>query len=109
MTEISIDEFMKSDIRVVNVVKVEAIPERSKILKLTVDIGSDTLRTMIVGGADYYPPEFFAGRKFVALVNLSSRRIAGVESQGMLLAADVGGKPVWLTVEGDAPVGTRVR
>ncbi|MFQ6075186.1 MAG: tRNA-binding protein [Candidatus Bathyarchaeia archaeon] len=109
MYTISIDEFMKSEIRVVQVVKAEPIPGRSKILKLTVEVEAGRVMTMVVGGAQYYPPEHFVGRKFVALVNLASRRIAGVESQGMLLAAEVGDRPVWLIVEEDAPVGARVR
>ena len=109
MSAISIDEFMRLDIRVVRVLNAEPVPGRTRILMLTVDIGFGEARTMIVGGAESHSPEHFVGRKFVALVNLTSKKFAGVESQGMLLAADVGGKPVWLTVEEDVPTGTRVR
>lgn len=109
MSTISIDEFMRSEIRVVKVVGAESIPGRSKILKLTVDVGAGKTRAMVVGGAQYYPPEHYVGKKFVALVNLAPRRIAGVESHGMLLAAEVDDRPIWLTVEEDAPVGARVR
>ena len=107
MEVISSEEFKKLDIRVVQPMKAETIPGRRRILKLTVDIGSGEMRTMIAGGAEYYKPESFLEKRFVALINLAPRTIAGVTSQGMLLAADVGGKPIWLTVE-DAPMGSRI-
>lgn len=106
---ISIDEFMKSDIRVVKVIKAEPIVGKGKILKLTVEEEAGKTRTIVAGGAQYYPPEHFVGKRFVALVNLAPRRIGGVESQGMLLAAEIGDKPVWLIVEEDVPSGARVR
>lgn len=109
MVNVSIDEFMRSEVRVVKVISAEPIQGRGKILKAMVEVEPGETRTIIIGGAQYYPPEHFVGKKFVALVNLEPRRIAGVESQGMLLAAEVGERPVWLTVEGDVPSGTRVR
>jgi len=108
LAEISFKEFERLDIRVVKVLEAERIPGMTRILKLKVDVGGET-REMVVGGAQYYPPEFFVGKLFVALVNLEAKRIAGVESKGMLLAADYGGKPFWLTVEGEVPPGTKVR
>lgn len=105
---VSMDEFNRLDLRVCSVVAAERIPGMKKILKVKVDIG-DEVRELVVGGAEHYPPEYFIGRKFIVLANLQPKRIGGVESRGMLLAADVGGKPVWLTVDGDAPAGARVR
>lgn len=108
MEVISYEDFKKLDIRVVKVMKAEPIQSKTKILKLTVDIGSGETRTMIAGGAEFYNPESFIGKKFVALTNLAPKRIAGVDSQGMLLAAEAGDKPLWLVVEEDAPIGARV-
>jgi methionine--tRNA ligase beta chain len=106
---ITMKDFNQMDMRIVMVVKAERIPGATKILKLTVDMGGGNLRTMITGGAEFYKPDYFENKKFIALVNLAPKRISGIESQGMLLAADLNGKPVWLIVDGDAPVGTRVR
>lgn len=106
---ISIDEFLKSDLRVVKVIKAEPIIGKSKILKLIIEVEPGKSQTIVAGGAEYYAPEHFVGRKFVALTNLASRRIAGVESQGMLLAAENGEKPVWLVIEEDVPLGSKVR
>ncbi|MEM1538199.1 MAG: hypothetical protein QXK12_07395 [Candidatus Nezhaarchaeales archaeon] len=106
---ISIKEFEKIDLRVVRVVKAESIPGMRKILKVTVDIGKGELREIIAGGAEIYSPEYFVGKNFVAIVNLEPKRIAGITSEGMLLAADLQGKPVWITVSEDVPPGTKVR
>ena len=106
-SEVSIEEFKKLDIRVCRVVSAERIPGRSKILKAVVDLGGEQ-RTVVVGGADIYGPDYFIGKLFIILANLQPKEIAGVISKGMLLAADVGGKPVWLTVDGSAPPGSKV-
>lgn len=106
---ISYNEFMKIDIRVVKVLKCERIPGRSRILKAIVDVGGNQTKTMIVGGGDIYPPEYFENKLFVAIVNLEPKIIAGIKSEGMLLAADYEGKPFWLKVDGEVPPGTRVR
>lgn len=108
MDVVSYEDFKKLDIRVVRPVKAEPIIGKTRILKLTVDIGSGETRVMIAGGAEFYKPEDFVGKKFVALVNLTPKRISRVDSQGMLLAADVQGKPIWLTIEGDAPIGVGI-
>ena len=107
MDAISYEDFKKLHMCIVQPIKVEPIPGKSKILRLTVDIGFGEIRTMIAGGADMYKPEIFLERKFVALINLTPRIIAGIESQGMLLAVDVDGKPIWLEAE-DAPIGSRI-
>ena len=108
MTDISYEDFKKIDMRIVKVIKAEQIPNKTKILKLIIDVGSGETRTLIAGGAEYYSSEYFTGKKFVALLNLTPRKIAGVDSQGMLLAADTGCKPLWLITDGDAPVGAKI-
>lgn len=95
------------DLRVCKVLSAERIPGRSRILRVKVDLGGE-IREVVVGGAEYYGPEYFVGRLFIMLANLKPKKIAGVVSRGMLLAADVGGRPVWLTVDGYAPPGSRV-
>jgi len=67
------------------------------------------VRDVVAGGGEYYELSYFLGKKFVVLVNIKPKKIMGVESRGMLLAADVDGKPVWLTVDGEAPAGSRIR
>lgn len=106
---ISIKEFEKIDLRVVKVVKAEPIPGMRRILKVTVDLGKGESREIVVGGAETYDPEYFIGKNFVAVVNLEPKRIAGITSEGMLLAADLQGKPVWIVVGEEVPPGTKVR
>lgn len=86
----------------------EKIPGMKKILKVQVDIG-DSTATAIAGGAEFYEPGSFVGKRVIVLTNMESKTIAGVKSEVMLLAADFQGKPIWLTVDDDVPAGTRVR
>jgi methionine--tRNA ligase beta chain len=108
MSVISLEDFQKLDIRIGKILKAERIPEKRKIYKLQIDVGTEQIQT-IAGGAEYYPPEYFQGRAVVVLLNLQPKVIGGVESRGMLLAADLQGKPVWLTVDQEVPAGTKVR
>jgi methionine--tRNA ligase beta chain len=108
MSTVDFAEFQKLDLRIGKILKVERIPEKKKIYKLQIDVGTGQIQA-IAGGAEYYLPEYFAGKTVVVLLNLQPKTIAGIESKGMLLAADLQGKPIWLTVEGEVPAGTRVR
>ena len=107
MKTISYEDFKKLEIRIVKILKSEAIPGKTKILKLIIDIGSGEFKTIVAGGGEFYTPESFLNKKYVAIINLAPKIIAGVMSEGMLLAANVKGKPTWLTVT-DAPVGTKI-
>jgi len=109
MNYIGFEDFMKVDIRIGRVLKAERIPGKKRILKLIVDVGEEKPRTIIAGGAEFYTKEYFEGKLFVVVTNLKPKVIAGVKSEGMLLAADYKGKPFWLTVDGDVPPGTKVR
>jgi tRNA-binding protein len=100
--------FDKLDIRICRVLKSEKIQGRQKLLKLVVDIGSSEVQ-IVAGGGEFYPPDYFIGKNLVILANLQPRVIAGIESNGMLLAADDKGKPIWLTVSEDVRPGTRIR
>ncbi|AAY80919.1 methionine--tRNA ligase subunit beta [Sulfolobus acidocaldarius] len=112
MSEITIDDFAKMDLRVGIVKEAERI-EGTKLLKLIVDLGTET-RQIISGIAEYYTPQELLGKKVVVIVNLKPRKIRGFESQGMILAAGCkedeakGIKPKILTVDGETPAGTKV-
>ncbi|MDH7568764.1 MAG: methionine--tRNA ligase [Armatimonadota bacterium] len=105
---VTFDEFKRLDLRVCRIETAEPIPGANKLLKLTVNTGTDT-RTVVAGIAQYYAPESLVGRKIVLICNLAPARIRGVESQGMLLAADQDGRAVLLQPEQDVPVGSVVR
>lgn len=109
MQNISYEDFKKIDLRVVNVIKAENIPGKTRIMKLTIEISPNVTRSIITGGAEYYDPSHYVGRKFIALVNLEPKNIAGIQSQGMLLAAEFNDKPIWLIPEADTPIGSKVR
>jgi len=104
----SYDDFAKLDIRVAKLIEVEQIPGKSKIVKGMIDLGEEK-RTVIVGGADHYKPEELVGRKVIVIANLEPRKIAGIESGAMLLAADLNDKPFWLTVDEEVPLGTKIK
>jgi methionine--tRNA ligase beta chain len=107
--KVSLEDFNKFDLRVGKVVKAEPIPGMKKILKAQIDVGEGRTVQTIIGGAEYYKPEYFIGRNVILLLNLAPKKIGGIESQGMLLAADIEGKPIWLTVDGDVNAGSKVR
>lgn len=108
MESITYDDFTKLKIVVARILEAERIPGKSKILKGIVDIGQEK-RQVIIGGAEYYTPEDLINKKVVVLTNLEPRTIGGIESSGMLLAADVENKPYWLSVSDDVPVGTMIK
>ena len=108
MADVTYDDFSKLDLRVAQIVQVEKIPGKSKIVKGVIDLG-DEKRQVIIGGAEYYQPEELLNRKVIVIVNLQPRKIAGIESNAMLLAADLNEKPFWLTVNDEVPLGTKIR
>lgn len=107
---ITIDDFAKVDMRVGEVRHAERVPGANKLLKLQVDIGSEE-RQLVAGIAEAYTPEQLIGKKIVVVVNLEPRKIRGVESQGMLVAATVGKeeRPVLATFTEAVPVGARLK
>jgi methionyl-tRNA synthetase len=109
-TTISIDDFAKIDLRVGEIKSAERIPGADKLLKLLVDIGTET-RQVLAGIALAYAPEDLIGRKVVIVANLAPRKMRGLESNGMLLAASVGsdGKPMLCTFAEDIAPGAKVK
>ena len=108
MTNITYDDFAKLDLRIAKITSTEKIPGKSRIIKGVIDLGEER-REVIIGGAEYYKPEELIGRTVVVIANLEPRKIAGFESNAMLLAADVNDKPFWLTVKEEVPLGTKIK
>lgn len=105
---IQYEDFAKLDIRVAKIVSTEKIPGKTKIIKGTIDLGGET-RSLIIGGAQYFAPEDLVGKTVIAVTNLEPKVVGGVESNAMLLAADLNDKPYWLTVDESVPVGTKIK
>jgi len=99
---------MRLNIVIGKIIDVEELPDSKKLFKLFTDIGSKKIQ-LIAGGSEYYSPEDLKGKQVVVLSNLEPKVIKGIKSEGMLLAADVKGRPIWLTVEEDVPLGAKVR
>jgi methionyl-tRNA synthetase len=108
--KITIEDFAKVDLRAGTIISAEPIPGATKLLKLQVDIGSE-VRQVCAGIAEYYKPEELIGMKVVIVANLQPRKMRGVESNGMIVAASVGeqGKPVLVTFKEEVPNGARLK
>jgi methionyl-tRNA synthetase len=107
---IGIEDFSKVEMRVGQIKTAERIVGADKLLKLTVDIGSE-VRQICAGIAQFYEPESLIGRKVVVVTNLAPRKLRGVESNGMIVAASVGpdGRPVLAGFHEDVEVGARLK
>jgi methionine--tRNA ligase beta chain len=105
---VTFGDFQKLSLRIGKITSAERIPNMKKILKVEVDIGEKRAQA-IAGGAEFYEPGSFVGKTVVVLTNMEPKTIAGVKSEIMLLAADVQGRPVWLTVAEEVAPGTVVR
>ena len=108
-------DFARLDMRVARIVSAEPIPGKTRIAKGRADLGGGDVRDVIIGGAEHYAAGDLAGRSVIVVANLEPRRLAGVESRAMLLAADVDGVPHWLSASPPgggaepAPPGSPVR
>jgi methionyl-tRNA synthetase len=108
--KISIEDFAKVELRVGQVKSAEKVKGADKLLRLEVDIGAE-MRQIVAGIAEAYAPESLIGRKVVIVVNLAPRKLRGIESNGMIVAASVGdkGTPVLAGFLEDVPVGARLK
>jgi methionyl-tRNA synthetase len=107
--KISIDDFAKVELRVAQVKTAERVKGADKLLRLEVDLGTE-VRQLVAGIAEAYEPETLIGRKVVIVANLAPRKLRGLESNGMIVAASPeGGKPVLASFLEDVPVGTRLK
>jgi methionyl-tRNA synthetase len=110
-TFIGIEDFIKVEMRVGEILTAERIPKSDKLLRFTIDLGEAAPRQILAGIAEYYEPETLVGRKVAVVSNLKPRKLRGFESQGMVLAASVGdeGRPVLATFTEDVPNGARLK
>jgi methionyl-tRNA synthetase len=108
---ITIDDFLKVELKVGEVLEAGRIEGADKLLKLRVDVGEAEPRQILAGIAEHFAPEALVGRKIVVVANLKPRKMRGLESQGMLLAASLGeeGKPVLATFADEVPNGARLK
>ncbi|HTT19276.1 MAG TPA: methionine--tRNA ligase [Candidatus Sulfotelmatobacter sp.] len=107
--KITIDDFAKVDLRVGLVKVAERVPKSAKLLRLEIDIGTE-VRQVLAGIAEAYAPETLVGRKVVIVANLAPRKMRGLESNGMIVAASLeGGKPVLASFLEDVPPGARLK
>ncbi|HMQ03933.1 MAG TPA: methionine--tRNA ligase [Pyrinomonadaceae bacterium] len=110
---ISIDDFLKVDLRVGEVKAVERVPNADKLLRLEVDLGEERPRQLLAGLAEYYEPEKLIGRKVVVVANLKPRKMRGLESQGMICAASLedgtGEDPAVATFIENVDIGARLK
>jgi methionyl-tRNA synthetase len=108
--KIDIEDFVKVDLRVARVLSAERVKGADKLLHLKVDAGEPEPRTIVAGIATVYEPEKLIGRKVVIAANLQPRKLRGIESNGMIVAASLeGGKPILAGFLEDVPVGARLK
>lgn len=109
--QIGIEDFAKIELRVAQILVAERIPKADKLLRLEVDLGYEK-RQILSGIAEWYTPEELMGRRIVVITNLAPRKMRGLESHGMLLAASTeGGKPHLASCgdSADLPLGSRLK
>jgi methionyl-tRNA synthetase len=106
---IDYEDFAKLSIKIAKVKNVEEIPKSNKLLKLTIDVGEPENRTIVAGIKDVYDPEKLIGSQIVVLTNLKPRKVFGVKSNGMLLAASVNNNAVLLRPDKESPEGSKIR
>jgi methionyl-tRNA synthetase len=106
---ITIEDFIKIDLRVAEVLECVRVEKSDKLLNLTLSLGTET-RTVLSGIAEFYSPEEMVGKRVVLVANLAARKMRGIESQGMILAGeDESGKVVLISPEMALPAGSKVR
>jgi methionyl-tRNA synthetase len=108
---ITIDDFLKADLRVGEIKVAERVPNADKLLRFEVDLGEAQPRQILAGLAEYYEPEILIGRKVVVVANLKPRKMRGLESQGMICAASLNEEdaPAIATFLEDVKIGARLR
>lgn len=109
---ISIDDFSKVELKVGTVLEAEEVEGSEKLIKLKVDLGESGEagpRQILAGVKQWYQPKDFVGKQVVVVANLEPRMMMGLQSQGMMLAADSEDGPIFLTVPKMVPPGTKIR
>lgn len=106
---ITFDDFKKLDIKIGKILSAENVQGTDKLIKLEIYFGAEEKRQLVAGLADMYNPSSLIGKEIPVLINLEPRKIRGIESQGMVLAIDVEGKPVLLYPDKEVPPGSKIR
>ena len=109
ISQIGIDDFMKVELKAAKIINCEPIPKAKKLLKLTLDDGSGKDRIVASGIAKWYTPDDLIGKTVIVVANLKPATLCGVESNGMILAADVSDDDVKVIFLEDIPAGSRIR
>ncbi len=107
--KIPYSDFEKLDLRVGEIIAIEDHPKADKLYVLKVDLGEEELRQILAGLKPYYKKEELLNKKCIFIANLEPRIIRGLESNGMILAADNEGKVIFLTTEKDIESGSKIR
>jgi len=105
---ITFEDFKKLDIRIGKIVSAEKVRDTTKLMKLEIDFSTEK-KQLVAGIAESYEADQLIGKEVPVLMNLEPRSIRGVESQGMILAVDVEGKPILLQPEKEVPPGSIIR
>jgi methionyl-tRNA synthetase len=107
--QITYEDFARMDIRVATILEAEKIPKTTKLMKLKVDTGLDQ-RTLVAGIAEHFKLEQVIGKKICILANLESRKLKGIESNGMILMAeDAGGRLFFVSSDDECDNGSTVK
>ncbi len=106
---VTIDDFLKLEFKVGTVLEAEEIEGSEKLLKLSVDLGGEEPRQVLSGIKAYYKPEDIKGKQFIFITNLEPRKMMGLESQAMIMAADAEDNVVLLTPQQQVPAGSKIR
>jgi methionyl-tRNA synthetase len=106
---ITIDDFIKVELKVGTVIEAEDLEGSEKLLKLTVDLGEEEPRTILSGIKQWYRPEDLKDKQFIFVANLEPRKMMGLESQGMILAVDGEEKPIPLIPSDKVLPGSKIR
>lgn len=108
-SQISLEEFQKVDLRVGKILEVEELSGKSSLYKLHITLGNET-RDIVAGIKDAYDDkDQLVGKNIIVVANLTPKHVAGVSSKGMLLAADVGGRPILIIPDKEVPAGSIIR
>jgi methionyl-tRNA synthetase len=106
---ITIDKFFETELKVGTIQTAERVPKSEKLIKMSVDVGEETPRQIVAGIGLAYQPEDLVGKQVAVVANLQPAKLMGIESQGMVLAASIDGKPVLLNPDKTVPSGTQVK
>lgn len=105
---VTFEDFKKLEIKIGKVLSAKRIKGTDKLIRLEIDLGTEK-RQLIAGMAKFFEPNYLIGKEIPILTNLEPRNFKGIESQGMILAVDIDGKPVLLHPEKEVPPGSVIK